>query len=119
LGNGNFHMSKKAYENPDKREMCIKLLKHLTSVEAAKLFSHETGFISNIKIPDQSVQPGRLMGKGKELIARSMELVGPTDSFIDRNLWEQVLVTSFPHVLEGRMTPEEVFEEMERRAVQQ
>lgn len=119
LGNGNFHMSTKAYENPDKREMCIRLLKHLTSVEAAKLFSHETGFISNIRIPDQSVQPGRLMEKGKELIARSMELVGPTDSFIDRNLWEQVLVTSFPHVLEGRMTPEEVFEEMERRAAQQ
>jgi hypothetical protein len=56
-------MSTKAYENPDKREMCIRLLKHLTSVEAAKLFSHETGFISNIRIPDQSVQPGSLWKK--------------------------------------------------------
>jgi len=59
------------------------------------------------------------MRKGKELIADSLELVGPTDSFIDRNLWEQILVTSFPQVLEGRKTPEEVFEEMDRKAMQQ
>lgn len=119
LGNGNFHMSTKAYVSPEKREMSIKLLKYLTSVEAAKLFSHETGFISNIIIPEKDMQPGRLMKEGKSLIDQSMELVGPTDSFIDRNLWEQILVTSFPHVLEGNKTPEEVFAEIEAREMQQ
>ena len=119
LGNGNFHMSKKAYEDPEKREICIRLLKHLTSVEAAKLFSHESSFISNIRIPEQDIQTSRLMTQGKELIANSRELVGPTDSFIDRNLWERILVTSFPNVLEGRKTPEEVFEEIELRAIKQ
>jgi raffinose/stachyose/melibiose transport system substrate-binding protein len=59
------------------------------------------------------------MREGQELIADSMELVGPTDSFLDRNLWEQILVTSFPQVLEGRKTPEEVFAEMDLRALQQ
>jgi raffinose/stachyose/melibiose transport system substrate-binding protein len=59
------------------------------------------------------------MKEGKSLIDRSMELVGPTDSFIDRNLWEQILVTSFPHVLEGNKTPEEVFAEIEAREMQQ
>jgi raffinose/stachyose/melibiose transport system substrate-binding protein len=116
LGNGNFHISRKAFENPEKREICIKLLKHLTSVEAAKAFSHESGFISNIKIPEKDLNPGILMEKGQRLIEQSQELVGPTDSFIDRNLWEQILVTSFPQVLEGRKTPEEVFEEMNRRS---
>jgi raffinose/stachyose/melibiose transport system substrate-binding protein len=119
LGNGNFHMSAKAFQDKEKRELCIKLLKHLTSVETAKVFSYETSFISNIRIPDRDMQPGRLMRRGKMLIAQSAELVGPTDSFIDRNLWEQILVTSFPQVLEGRKTPEEVFEEMDRRAAQQ
>ncbi len=119
LGNGNFHMSARAYQNPGKQEMCIKLLKHLTSAETAKLFSHETSFISNIRIPYQDMQLSRLMRRGKVLIAQSLELVGPTDSFIDRNLWEQILVTSFPHVLEGRKTPEEVFMEIDRRAMQQ
>lgn len=119
LGNGNFHMSARAFQDPEKREICIKLLKHLTSAETAKLFSHETSFISNIRIPDQDIPPSRLMRRGKVLIAQSAELVGPTDSFLDRNLWEQILVTSFPQVLEGRKTPEEVFEEMDRRAAQQ
>lgn len=119
LGNGNFHMSSKAYDDAGKRELCIKLLKHLTSVEAAKLFSLESGFISNIKIPEQDMPSSRLMRKGKALIADSRELVGPTDSFLDRNLWEQILVTSFPQVLEGRKAPEEVFDEMDRRAMQQ
>lgn len=119
LGNGNFHMSQKAFESPEKREISIKLLKFLTSVETAKFFSHETGFISNIRIPEEGIKTSRLMEKGKELIANSVELVGPTDSFIDRNMWEQILVPSFPQVLEGRKTPEEVFEEMDRRAMQQ
>lgn len=119
LGNGNFHMSAKAYQSPEKRELCIKLLKHLTSPETAKLFSQQSSFISNIRISDQDMQPSRLMRRGKVLIAQSEELVGPTDSFIDRNLWEQILVTSFPQVLEGRKTPEEVFGEMDRRAMQQ
>ncbi len=119
LGNGNFHMSNKAYNDPAKRALCVKLLKYLTSVEAAKLFSLESGFISNIRIPEQDLQSSRLMRKGQELIAVSTELVGPTDSFLDRNLWEQLLVTSFPQVLEGRKTPEEVFAEMGLRAMQQ
>ncbi len=119
LGNGNFFMSSKAFESPEKREMCIKLLKHLTSVESAKFFSYETGFISNIKIPAQDMKSSRLMKEGQSLIAQSVEMVGPTDSFIDRNQWEQILVTSFPQVLEGRKTPEEVFEEMDRRGMQQ
>lgn len=119
LGNGNFHMSRKAYEDTEKRELCIKLLKYLTSVETAKLFSTESSFISNIKIPEQELAPSRLMLKGKKLISDSSELVGPTDSFIDRNLWEQILVPSFPQVLEGRKTPEEVFAEIEQKTMGQ
>jgi raffinose/stachyose/melibiose transport system substrate-binding protein len=118
LGNGNFHMSKKAYDSPEKRELCVKLLKYLTSVDAAKHFSYESSFISNIKIPEQDMQSSRLLRQGNELIANSKELVGPTDSFIDRNLWEQILVPSFPQVLEGRKTPEEVFGEIDLRAAQ-
>lgn len=112
LGNGNFHMSSQAWQNPEKKEICISLLKHLTSVETAKQFSKGTGFISATRIPDNDIRPGRLYDKGVELIANSQELIGPTDSFLDRNLWEEVLVTRFPRVLEGKLAPEAVFEEM-------
>lgn len=116
LGNGNFHMSKQAWDNPRKREICIKLLKYLTSVEAAKLFSSQTAFISNINIPEKDVIPSRLFTEGKILIMQSKELIGPTDSFIDRNLWEEILVSRFPQVLEGKTTPEEVFAQMAKRS---
>ncbi len=114
LGNGNFSMSSQAWQDPQKREACIKLLKHLTSVETAKLFSQGTGFISAIHIPTNDSKPGRLYSRGMELIANSQELIGPTDSFLDRNLWEEVLVPRFPQVLEGKLSPEEVFDEISR-----
>ncbi|MFZ5351714.1 MAG: ABC transporter substrate-binding protein [Bacillota bacterium] len=119
LGNGSFHMSSIARNDPRKKDICLKLLKHLTSVDSAKAFLNQSGFISNIKIPENELVENRLNKIGKELVSSSKELIGPTDSFIDRNQWESVLVKRFPLVLIGELTPEEVFAEMHENAVLQ
>jgi raffinose/stachyose/melibiose transport system substrate-binding protein len=112
IGNGNFHMSRKAFDDKNKREAGIKLLKYITSKEKAETIVNPTGSIINIRGVDKNLQDV-LSIKGKNLINSSKELVGPTDSFMERTDWEKVLVKNFPQMLEGKIDPKDIFSEME------
>ena len=112
IGNGNFHMSQKAYEDKNKREAAIKLLKFLTKPESVDFIINSTGSIPNVKGSEQNIPEG-LKSMGKQMIDSSKELIGPPDSFMDRTSWENILVKKFPQMLEGKISPEEIFKEME------
>jgi raffinose/stachyose/melibiose transport system substrate-binding protein len=112
-GNGIFHISQKAWEDDELRAHAITLLDELTSVESALTFSESGGFISNVEIPQEQMNPSTIYVKGEELIHNAKELVGPTDSFIDRNLWEDILIEQFPDILEGNISPEFVLKRIE------
>jgi raffinose/stachyose/melibiose transport system substrate-binding protein len=112
IGNGNFHISKKAYEDENKRRASIKLLKYLTSKERAETIVNPTGSISNIRGMEKNPQD-LLSIKGKKLIDNSRQLIGPVDSFMERTSWEKVLVKDFPLMLEEKLSPIDVFKEME------
>lgn len=113
-GNGIFHISQKAWENQQLKEASILLLKELTSVKTAKLFTDDSGFISNIHLPEGTQKETSMSKKGEDLVSHAKELVGPVDSFIDRGIWENSIVQNFPQVLEGKISPEEVYEQVER-----
>ncbi len=112
-GNGIFHISQKAWDNKEVREACILLLKELASVKTAKLFADDSGFISNINLPQKDQNAPSISQKGEELVNSAEELVGPVDSFIDRVLWEKIVIQKFPQVLEGKILPEEVYGEVQ------
>lgn len=109
-GNGIFHMSQKAWSDKKTREKSILLLKELTSEKSAELFADGSGLISNINIPS-NIQENTIMAKkGENLVESAKELVGPVDSFIDRGIWENIIIKQFPLVLEGEMSPEEIYQ---------
>ncbi|WP_069998007.1 ABC transporter substrate-binding protein [Cellulosilyticum sp. I15G10I2] len=112
-GNGIFHISQKAWEDGKIKEACVLLLKELTAVKTAKLLADDSGFISNINLPRNMKETASMTKKGEELVQNAKELVGPVDSFIDRGIWENIVVQKFPQVLEGKILPEEVFEQVE------
>ncbi len=109
-GNGVFHMSQKAWDNEDSREEALSLLKHLTSIESAIRFQSSGGFISNIKIPKERHESSHLYTQAQELIGEANALVGPTDSFIDRVVWEDILVGQFDGLLRGDVSAESIAE---------
>lgn len=111
IGNGNFHMSKKAFEDPEKREASIKFLKYLTSKVVAKGLKSSSGSMCNIKGVERE-ENGKLAIKGYSLVDDADELIGPPDSYIERTPWENVVVKSFPNVFLGGIKPEQVFEDM-------
>ena len=114
-GNGIFHISQKAWKNERLREPSISLLDELTSVESALIFSQSGGFISNVEIPQEQMNSSTIYVRGEQLINNATELVGPTDSFIDRNLWEGILIEQFPDILQGNVSPEFVLKRLEEK----
>jgi raffinose/stachyose/melibiose transport system substrate-binding protein len=114
FGGGTFYMSKSAWDNKEKREAAILLLKELTSKELAPEFT-KAGMLSNIINTDiSSYNNNPLRIKGLSLINNASELIGPPDSFVNRTGWEEIIVQQFPFVLAGKKTPESVWDEYAR-----
>lgn len=99
-------------EDPKLRQSCSLLLKELTSPENVGILAGGSGFISNIELGDYAPPATVLSTKGEKLVENAKELVGPVDSFINRGIWENIIIKRFPNVLKGTMTPEAVFDEV-------
>jgi len=109
LGNGCFYISAESYNDETKREASIRLMKFLTSREAAVEFAKQTGMMSCVDIREYQIDYNRLTRKGQILINNSRQFVGPPDSFIDRTVWEEVIVIGMPYVLEGKLGIDELY----------
>lgn len=106
VGNGNFHISKETFDDPQKKEAALLFLKYLTSETGRDIFNKSPSFIS----PSAGSTDDHLKNIGLELIKNADELVGPPDHYINRVFWESVLIKEFPNMLEGHISPEEIFE---------
>lgn len=112
-GNGIFHMSRKAWEDETLRNHCVLLLKELTSPQNVAVLAEDSGFISNVKLGDYAPEPTIMGNKGWALVSQSRELVGAVDWFINRNIWEDLVVRQFPQVLKNQITPEALCTQIE------
>jgi len=112
-GNGIFHMSKKAWEDEKLRDYCITILKELTAPENVAILAEDAGFISNIELNQYAAEESIMGNKGDALVQQSKELVGAVDWFINRNIWENIMIKKFSSVLRGTLTPENLCEQVE------
>ncbi len=109
LGNGVLHISQRAWEDDEKRAWCLKLLKDFTSKETLQKFKQDSGFISGVYL-DEAATDTAIVKQGDALINASKERIGPVDSFIDRRIWENIIVKQMPNVFKGITSKEQVFE---------
>lgn len=116
-GNGIYHMSQKAWEDEIQRENCIMLLKELTSSENVGELADDSGFISNIELGEYAPEETIMGKKGEQLVDASKERVGAVDWFINRNVWENIIIKQFPNVLRGKITPEALYERVDEAMV--
>lgn len=114
LGNGCFHISATAYEDPVKQEAAIKLLKFLTSKETSAVFAQKTGMLSSIDIREFKIDYNMLTRKGQILLNGARQFVAPPDSFVDRTAWEEVIADGMPYVLEGKWEIDELWDKAVR-----
>lgn len=102
LGNGCFHISTAAMNDPERRDAAVKLLRFLTAKETAVVFAQRTGMISSVDIREFRVDYSRLTRRGQLLLNNGRQFIGPPDSFVDRTAWEEVIADGMPYVLEGK-----------------
>lgn len=113
-GNGIFYISQKAWENRALRLKCIKFLKSFTSPDIVYNFYKDTNFISNVCLDTNNVKKSRMKTQGEALIQSATQKIGAVDWYIDRNIWENIIIKYFPDVLRGKLSPEEVFSKVSK-----
>ncbi|HEX9061923.1 MAG TPA: extracellular solute-binding protein [Clostridia bacterium] len=109
FGCGTFYMSTSAWNDPDKREASIKLLKYLTSKDSATSLVQRTAMLSNVYTGNAENYNGYLKRSENYILENAGELVGPPDSFVDRGTWERLTDSYFPRFLEGKITAEKAW----------
>lgn len=109
VGNGNFHMNTNTYEDPRKREAAISFLKFMTIDKGRQIFNASPSFFAGLTENTQNP----IKKQGIKMIMNADEHVVPPDHMINRSFWENVLVKEFPNMLERRISPEEIFEQLE------
>lgn len=110
LGNGTFYISNNAWNTPTGVDITVKFLKYLTSKETAMYFYENTGLISNLNIDFNTSYSA--LAKQSISVYRSTQEKNKTsipDHIIDRSVWDDIVVKKFPYFLEGKMTPEEIW----------
>ena len=112
-GNGIFHMSRKAWENAELRDHCITVLKELTAPENVAILAEDAGFISNIELGQYAPKETIMSQKGNALVERSKERIGAVDWYMNRSIWENIMIKKFPYVLRDTLTPEALSLEVE------
>lgn len=117
-GNGIFHISSKAWEDEKLRQHCITVLKELTLPENVSILAEDAGFISNVKLGQYAPKETVMGKKGERLVNQSKELVGAVDWFVNRDIWENLIIKKFPSILRGTLEPESLCKEIEEKRVQ-
>jgi raffinose/stachyose/melibiose transport system substrate-binding protein len=111
LGNGNFHMSEKAFIDPVKQEASWRFIKYLTSQKSASAFSEQPGFISSLEESDEQVPSDGLV-RILTLIDNATSPIKPVDHLMNRQVWEEVFIAQLPLVMTGEMTVDEAMQNL-------
>ncbi len=108
LGNGNFHISQKAFEDVQRKTAALKFLRYLTSSESAASFEKLPGFKSSLKEPNVTEQTWRYgISEGIDVYVK------PIDHYVDRSVWEAEIIRRFPLLFQGDISVEELFKSVE------
>lgn len=112
LGGGTFYISKSAWNTSSGIDISIKFLKYLTSKETATYLYEKTGLISNLNLQLQSAYSTLAKQSIREYENTLEENRSSIpDHIIDRSTWEDIVIKQFPYFLEGKKTPEEIWDQ--------
>ncbi|OJU09034.1 MAG: hypothetical protein BGN88_11045 [Clostridiales bacterium 43-6] len=103
LGAGTFYVSNNAFGNSEKRDAVIRLLKFITSEKTVNTFIDQTMMRCSIKFFNNNHYYSGLMLRGWNLVDSTKELILPPESFFDKSVWEEMIVSRLPYILEGKL----------------
>lgn len=110
-----WYLTKSAYEDKDKKELVVKLLKHLTSKEAIKAISESQGSVPAADVVIEGLNPAQEAGMQMVNNAGALELAA--DGFIS-NAAFMYIRDHMPEMITGKISIEKVLEESKKLEAQ-
>ncbi len=102
-----FYITKKAWDDPKKRDLAVKFVEEMTSDDSIETFATIGGApASNVDVSDK-LSPVQSTGLVMAKNAEHIEM--PIDSHLNKFAWEYI-VSNIPEIIEGKMTSEEVLD---------
>lgn len=103
------YMGAETGADEQKRSAAVRLMKYLTSEEAATRFAEYAGmFVSTKSVLFSTTYYNGLLRKGSELINNTKELVAPPGNVMSQKVWSE-LVKQIPFVVYGTETEEDMW----------
>jgi len=104
-----FYISRKAWDDPDKRDAAVKFVQYMTSNEAISLFAKVAGApAADVPSPEGMTA---VMEAGIKMGGQAKNIDMPIDSRLSKEAWT-FLVSSIGSIADGQVTPEEVLQEV-------
>lgn len=100
-----FYISKKAWEDPQKREAAVRFVEEMTSNESIEKFAREGGApAANIEL---QIELSAVQVDGTEMAAKADNIEMPIDSRIDKLSWTYI-VAGISNLIEGTSDAESI-----------
>lgn len=106
-----WYLTKSSYEDKDKKDMVVKLLKHLTSKDAIQAISQAQGSVPAADVVIEGLNPAQEAGMQMVNNAGALELAA--DGFIS-NAAFMYIRDHMPQMITGQISIEEVLEESQK-----
>ena len=110
LGNGVFRISTKAWKTPEQKRAAERLIKFISSGYAANTMVRRSEMLTNVKVELNNFEYDAMVQTMLGYIRKARELVEPPDTYVSSSIWEDAAVRNLPYVLEGKISPENVWE---------
>lgn len=106
---GGFYISKKAYDDPAKREACVKFVESMTTPEAIALLCKDAGSPA-AQVPASDSMTA-LQKSGFDMAGAAKQADMPIDSRMNKEAWTY-LVSQIPALADGKTTAQKLLDEV-------
>lgn len=111
FGCGTFYISNSAWNDNYKKSKSIRLLKYLTSKESSTIFTSKLGMFCNNSNFQSDIIKDEFARNCIENVNNAKELIGPPDSYVDRSLWEDIIIKNLSDFLEGKKQSNDLWDQ--------
>jgi raffinose/stachyose/melibiose transport system substrate-binding protein len=102
-----FYLSKKSYEDKDKKGLALELIKYLTSKEMVKKFAEANGGVPAVDVKVEGLPT--VYQQGHQMVQEAHSLSLPIDAQISAEAFNEIR-KGVPHIVQGKKTAQDVLQ---------
>lgn len=102
-----FYISKKAWEDPEKRDAVVKFVEEMTSDQSIEKFANAGG--APAATVNELEELSQVQADGVNMASNAKNIEMPIDSRISKNSWEYI-ISNIPDIISGKENSQEILD---------